>query len=237
LRSIAAGLATIDRFRGQPWNDILTFAPKVRRSIRIGSTDVRACMNRQKSMHPRLAATVAWTALAIFPTSAHALGPVDIEIAAKSGVATSPFSTDPTPFGLGIGGRAGIAFLGAYVGASAIYYFGSSRVINAGSAVEFESRSFAYGVEAGYGVKLFDRVTLRPQLGFGSYTLGASFGDQSVNTGCLYLEPAIVGFVRFNPVLVGLDVGVLVLPGFEPYQVLGSSYSSVSVHAEFGVMF
>ncbi len=60
---------------------------------------------------------------------AHALGPVDLEVGAKVGYATSPVSGGGTnPLGFGVGGRAGLAFLGGiYVGGNIMYYLGGSE--------------------------------------------------------------------------------------------------------------
>ena len=52
---------------------------------------------------------------------AHALGPVDLEIAAKLGSGTGNY-------GLAVGGRAGISLVGVYGGASVVNYFGRTEL-------------------------------------------------------------------------------------------------------------
>src|SRR5260370_21062545 len=74
-------------------------------------------------------AWVTWFSLAVFfvgvlafPTKANALGPVDVEIGARAGVATSPLG----PLGFGIGGRGGVSILGLYAGIDVIDYLGAT---------------------------------------------------------------------------------------------------------------
>src|SRR5277367_3680804 len=96
---------------------------------------------------------------------AHALGPVDLEVGAKVGYATSPYSGGGTnPLGFGLGGRAGLAFLGGiYLGGNIMYYLGGSTnepapaagttgVTN--SSVSITTNTLMYGGELGYGFKI-----------------------------------------------------------------------------------
>lgn len=67
------------------------------------------------------AATLAMT------RDAHALGPVDVEVGARVGLATSPASTASSNLlGFGLGARGGLDFLGFYGGVQFMYYFGGT---------------------------------------------------------------------------------------------------------------
>src|SRR5271167_4825380 len=79
-----------------------------------------------------IASCVAGLATLAVERDAHALGPIDLEVGAKVGGATNPLSGNgvPNPLGVGLGGRAGIAFLGGiYLGGNIMYYLGSSQSV------------------------------------------------------------------------------------------------------------
>jgi len=65
---------------------------------------------------------VLFVGVLAFPAKANALGPVDIEIAAKAGTATGSFG----PLGFGIGGREGVSIGGLYAGVDVIDYLGAT---------------------------------------------------------------------------------------------------------------
>jgi hypothetical protein len=83
---------------------------------------------------------------------AHALGPIDLEIAAKAGYGSNDF-------GFGFGGRAGISFFGFYGGLSAVDYLGKS-------VDDVTTHTLLLGGELGFGIKI-SRLTIRPLLGLG----------------------------------------------------------------------
>src|ERR1700722_9165722 len=98
---------------------------------------------------------------------AHALGPVDLEVGAKVGYATSPSSVSgaTNPLGFGLGGRAGLAFLGGiYLGGNIMYYLGGSTNVpepatgatgvTQSSSVSISTNTLMYGGELGYGIKI-----------------------------------------------------------------------------------
>jgi hypothetical protein len=135
----------------------------------------------------RLAAPtlVAIAAIVASGRDARALGPVDVEIGARVdaradldvhgpesacvGVGTNPDSKGPNPFGLGLGGRAGVSIFHIYGGLSAIHYFGSSSDIpTPAGTINSSYSSTLLGVEAGYSITAVPHLTLRPQLGIGS---------------------------------------------------------------------
>src|SRR5271168_359202 len=111
-----------------------------------------------KSAPILVAAIAAGTLTLVATRPAHALGPIDLEIGAKAGIATSPVSGGgPNPLGVGVGGRAGISILGFYGGGNLMYYFGANS-----------EHALLYGVEGGYGFSLpAVPITIRPQLGLG----------------------------------------------------------------------
>ncbi len=172
---------------------------------------------------------------------AQALGPVDIEIAAKIGYATSPSGVNgaPNPLGLGVGGRAGFAFKdGLYLGGSVMEYFtGSDSQTNAiGSGnpglvtqttTLLSTHVLLAGAEMGYGIKLVDQFTLRPQLGFGDAIFSVS--TVSPDTTHWYLEPGVTGLVDLGPLLLGADVNLLMISGLEQ--------ASFALDAQVGVKF
>jgi hypothetical protein len=175
--------------------------------------------------------------------NAHALGPVDIEIGAKAGLGTSPVSTSgyPNPLGFGIGGRAGVDFLGFYGGVQLMYYLGGST--DEGAGITYKDHTFMYGVEAGYGFTLIDILTIRPQLGIGNATFSssvsgsASSGDTSVgfsgggSKSNLYLEPGVTGLISLGGFFIGADANLLAFPG------LDDSKLAFTLHGQVGFKF
>jgi hypothetical protein len=176
--------------------------------------------------------------------NAHALGPVDLEIGAKAGLGTSPISSSgyPNPLGFGIGGRAGVAFLGFYGGVQLMYYLGGST--DEGDGVTFKDHTFMYGIEAGYGFTLIDILTIRPQLGIGNATFSSSVSG-SENTGAattvgfsgggsksnLYLEPGVTVLISLGGFFVGADANLLGFPG------LDDSKLAFTLHGQVGLKF
>ena len=175
-------------------------------------------------------------------SSAHALGPIDVEIGAKAGVATNPVknSDGPNPLGFGIGARGGIDFLGFYGGVQLMYYFGGSDDVSfAGQSASIKDHTFMYGVEAGYGITLVDILTIRPQIGIGNATFsssasGAGAANFNVDGGSnsnLYLEPGVTVLVSLGGWFVGGDANLLAFPG------LDGSKLAFSLHGQVGIKF
>jgi hypothetical protein len=197
--------------------------------------------------------------------NAHALGPVDLEIGAKVGFGTNPVSNSNAgvninngginintinPLGFGVGGRAGVSFLGFYGGAQLMYYFGGSQDISVpgvsavgisvpGQSVSVSAHTLMYGVEAGYGITLIDILTIRPQIGIGNGTVSCSTsasGLLNTSGGCgsqssLYLEPGVTGLIGLGMWFVGADANVLVFTG------LDNSKAAFTLHGQVGVKF
>ena|ERR1019366_8218704 len=180
---------------------------------------------------------------------AHALGPIGVEVGAKVGVATNPFSsqngvTPPNPLGFGVGARGGVDIMGFYGGVSFMYYLGSSQDESVGGeTISAKEHTVMYGLELGYGVTLLDILTIRPQIGFGNATFSgsASVSGPSVpginvsgdvaNNSNLYLEPGVTGLIGLGLWYVGADANVLFFPG------LDNSKAAVSIHGQIGVKF
>jgi hypothetical protein len=183
---------------------------------------------------PFVLATAGLTvAILAFPAKADALGPVDIEIGARAGVATSPLG----PLGFGIGGRGGVSILGLYAGIDVIDYLGATASCGGcssppGQIVKQSLSALLYGFEAGYNFK-FSVVTIRPQLGAGNLRLSSAYGDPTPGSGAIsnyfYLEPGVVGLVSLGVLFVGADLGVLLLPT--------KPDSALTVHGQIGVTF
>jgi hypothetical protein len=166
---------------------------------------------------------------------ASALGPIDLEVAARAGAGTNPFS-GPNPLGFGIGARGGVAFLGFYGGLSFIYYFGSGQDLPLTGHVS--ETSVLYGIEAGYGTKLLDLITLRGQLGLGNLTISSNISGTSSNGSNLYLEPGVLAEISVGMILVGADANVLLLPGVADPVSGGSSWKAAfTAHGQVGVKF
>jgi hypothetical protein len=181
-----------------------------------------------------LAAAGFTAAFLAFPAKADALGPVDIEIGARAGTATSSFG----PLGFGVGGRGGVSILGFYAGVDFIDYLGATSTCGscsmpAGAQPVKQSQSaLLYGFEAGYNFKV-SLVTIRPRLGLGNFRLSSAYGDPtpgaSAISNYLYLEPGIVVLVSLGTLFVGVDGGALLLPT--------GPDSALTVHGQIGVTF
>jgi hypothetical protein len=187
-----------------------------------------------------LAVAVACGAVTLgMSREAHALGPVDLEIGAKAGMATNPWSNaNYNPLGFGLGLRGGIDFLGVYAGAQFLYYFGGSE--GAGTAVQSGSVSthtWIYGLEVGYSIDLGSVLTIRPQIGLGNATFSTSTSVSGIFSGTVrqgddsnfYLEPGAVALIHLGTYFVGADANILVFPG------LDNSQASFSLHGQIGI--
>jgi hypothetical protein len=172
--------------------------------------------------------------------NAAALGPVDIEVAAKVGGGTNPEKntggSPPNALGLGLGGRAGVSLFGLYGGVSFMDYLGTKGVY---SGVTESMKSILYGVEVGYNIGV-PLLTLRPQLGVGNYTVSGGFNgnaagallpQQNFTKSNLYLEPGVTGLLSFGMLIVGADANVLFLPG------LNGSQPAFTAHGQVGIKF
>src|ERR1700722_11264139 len=76
----------------------------------------------------------------VITTSAHAGGPIELEIAFKLGYASNDY-------GVGVGGRAGASFHGLYAGGNIANYFGCCGGLNS------VPNAIAAGGEVGYGIR------------------------------------------------------------------------------------
>jgi len=172
--------------------------------------------------------------------NAAALGPVDIEVAAKVGGGTNPEKNvadlPPNALGLGLGGRAGVSFFGLYGGVSFMDYLGTK---SPGPPVMESLKSILYGIEVGYNIGV-PLLTLRPQLGVGNYTVsgsfngnatGATLAPENYNKSNLYLEPGLTGLLSFGMLIVGADANVLFLPG------MNGSQPAFTAHGQVGIKF
>jgi len=192
-------------------------------------------MNLRPFLTTASTAAIATLLLLGSEREAHALGPVDIEIAAKGGVGSNPApSGSPNPLGIGLGARAGIALpLGLYAGVNIVDYLGSDTD-------GISEHALQYGLEAGWGISVLF-LTIRPQIGIGninfSYSVDAVQG-LSGSSGYLYLEPGLTGLLTFGSFLVGADVNALVIPSVNNSVTnTSSTYTALTIHAQVGVKF
>jgi hypothetical protein len=176
--------------------------------------------------------------------SASALGPIDVEVAAKVGGGTNPEGgapalLAPNALGFGLGARAGVSVLGFYGGVSFMDYLGT-QATDSGGLTE-SSKSVLYGVEVGYNIGV-PLLTLRPQLGVGNYTASGGYSGTiplvpgtpggypaHFSNSNLYLEPGVTGLLSFGLWIVGADANVLFLPG------LSGSQPAFTAHGQIGI--
>lgn len=180
-------------------------------------------------------ALVAGAAFLVSERDAKALGPVDVEVGARVGVATNPDSDGPNPYGLGLGVRGGVSIFNIYGGLSFMHYLGSSQDVPGGGSVDFSST--LYGLELGYSIKAIPMLTLRPQLGIGNASLTSSVGSFSASSSNLYLEPGVTALVPLGLLYVGADVNLLLLPGVDQGDADSKTFTSLSIHGQVGVQF
>src|SRR5580658_8612948 len=143
---------------------------------------------------------------------AHALGPIDLEIAAKAGYGSNDF-------GFGFGGRAGISFFGFYGGLSAVDYLGKS-------VDDVTTHTLLLGGELGFGIKI-SRLTIRPLLGLGEGIISES---GSSSTGSFYLEPGGLIQLNFGLIIFGVDAGCLILTSNQSISGLTQVTEAFTIH-------
>jgi len=174
-------------------------------------------------------------AIATSARTAHALGPVDVEVAAKVGGATNPYSGGAvSPMGFGLGGRAGVVLLELlYGGVNLMYYVGSTGpdIGYPSPTATISGHAWMYGVEAGFGVKPIDILTIRPQVGLGNATFNFSRKPGDYDVSNLYVEPGITVLLSLGTWFVGADANALVIPG------LAQSNAVFTAHGQVGVKF
>jgi hypothetical protein len=205
----------------------------------------------------RASALSLGVAAALAPRDAHALGPVDVEVALKGGGATPPGGESPSPLAFGVGGRAGVAIFGFYGGLSLVDYFGESQTASSpgvSGSYTTSVHALLFGVEGGYGLK-FGPTTVRAQVGVGNYQETVAY--QAASGGCvatamgqvcppggpvrpgyyvntLYLEPGVTAMIAFGTVFVAADANALVLPHQPGTSSLGAAFT---LHGQVGVKF
>jgi hypothetical protein len=174
-----------------------------------------------------------------FSRPAWALGPVDIEAAARVGGGSNPLKdADINVLGFGLGGRAGVSIFGIYGGVSAMYYLGGSTnepvTVNGaptGESVKTTASSYLYGFEGGYSLKIL-LLTLRPTVEVGNYTVHVSasgFGSQDMHN--VYIEPGVTALLGFGLWFVGADANIFLTPG------LDNSKAAFMANGQVGVKF
>jgi hypothetical protein len=178
-----------------------------------------------------LTATMAFVTLsATREASAFGPAPVDtIEIAAKAGGGTNSVSGGPNALGLGLGLRGGVLFSRFYGGLSFMDYLGSGQNLPTTEGTRYSLSSILIGFEGGYDIPV-SFLTLRPQIGVGSYRLTQT-ESVSNSSGSLYFEPGVTGLLTLGRWLLGADANVLFLPW------LSGSQPAFTAHGQLGFQF
>jgi hypothetical protein len=171
---------------------------------------------------------------------AHALGPIDLEIAAKAGAGTNPTQDSPNPFGFGLGGRAGVDFFSFYAGVQGIYYFGSGETegVSGFQTATVSRHAWDYGVEVGYNLSV-SVLTLRPQIGIGGVSMSSSLsgsgfisGSTSLdhaNESSVYIEPGVTALISLGTWFIGADANIFVAPD------LTNDQAAFTFHGQIGI--
>jgi hypothetical protein len=157
---------------------------------------------------------------------AHALGPIDLEIAAKAGYGSNDL-------GFGFGGRGGISFFGFYGGLSAVDYLGTSQTLPPPGGGTFTRHTLLLGGELGFGIKI-SRLTIRPLLGLGEGIISES---GSSSTGSFYLEPGGLIQLNFGLIIFGVDAGCLILTSNQSIGGITQLTEAFTIHGQFGLKF
>lgn len=184
-----------------------------------------------KRAHILFIAAAAGAGALSVPRDAHALGPVDLEIGARIGGASSPVSGGLNPLGFGLGARAGVSLFSFYGGLSFMYYFGGGQDF---MSSHYSVTSTLFGFDLGYNIGI-PLITLRPQLGIGNYSGNGSGSGPGFSipgsTNNLYLEPGVTGILSLGMWFVGADANLLFLPG------LADSQAAFTAHGQGGIKF
>lgn len=154
-----------------------------------------------------LAASTAALLTLVATRPAHALGPIDLEIAGKAGYGSNNLD-------FGIGGRAGVSIFGLYGGVSLVDYLGKDSV-----------HVLTYGGEVGFGIKI-SFITIRPLLGFGNADTSTPEGSSS----SFYLQPGGLLQFTFGHLIFGVDAGALI-------PTNNTSASAFTMDGQIGVRF
>ncbi len=171
------------------------------------------------------AAVTGLGTLALTP-AASAVGPIDIEVAAKAGGATSPWSGSPNPLGVGVGARAGATFRGLYGGLSLMYYLGGSTSEADGTILN--NHTFMFGIEGGYGWEA-PPFTVRPQVGIGSFSIAAECSTGCGSSSNLYIEPGLTALFALGRFFLGADANLLFVPNLDQAQVAFTAHGQLGV--------
>ena len=188
---------------------------------------------------------------------------IDFELGGAFAFTTPPIRGGTSPFGMGFGGRAGLAFSsGVYVGLAVIDYLGSKDV-------DVTDTALLYGLELGYGFKLADapdaKLTLRPQVGVGGVTVfrtdpSASAATTSSATGrrqvdvvssasggggssnvttvdAFYVQPAITLMYATGAFFIAASPNVLIVPGITYSGAAPSTWLAYGAQAQAGLRF
>jgi hypothetical protein len=192
---------------------------------------------------------------------------IDFELGGAVAYTTPPIRGGTSPFGMGFGGRAGLAFAsGVYVGLSVIDYLGSKDI-------DVTDTALLYGLDLGYGFRLAEttdggKLTLRPQVGAGGVTVfrtdpslnaattptsgsgrqrvdvvssasGGGGGSRSnvTTVDAFYVQPAVTLMYATGAFFVALNPNVLVVPGITYSGAAPATWLSYGLQGQGGLRF
>ena len=170
---------------------------------------------------------------------AHALGPVGIEVGLRVGDGTNPSGNNSgvNPFGVGLGGRAGITLFNIYAGVDIMDYLGS------GDTYGGIYHAMQYGGTVGYGIKI-SVLTIRPQIGLGNISLSGSNNPADYpSSSTFYLEPGALAMITIGWLYFGADINALFITTEPAYGSGGNVNTntnwpiSVAIDGQLGVTF
>jgi opacity protein-like surface antigen len=159
--------------------------------------------------------------------SATTSAPAEAPAAAPSSDAAKPISVGlllgyglgldlkggPNPWGLGFGARGGYNIGKVFLGARFVFYLGGSKDIvvpatTFGNAAKssVDLNVWELGIEGGYDFSVGEKLTIRPELGFGVASVNSSVSGLSQSTTKPYFAPgASVLYDVSDSVFIGLD--------------------------------
>jgi hypothetical protein len=192
-----------------------------------------------------LATCISGIAVVATPALAHALGPVDVELAAKGGYGTTLSNGPSDLLGGGLGARAGVSFFDFYAGVDVVYYLGHTVTPVPGETVSADA--LMTGVDLGYGFHV-PLLTIRPVLGVGDFFARGTV-DRTPCMYCqitevlhstssqhnLYFEPGVTVLVPLGVVFLGADANLFIVPhnigeSGDPTQLAFTLHGQVGVH-------
>lgn len=183
------------------------------------------------------------------PSAAEASSGVHLELGGVLSYVTPPIRGGANPFGVGLGGRAGIRWSGVYVGIDIVDFLGETDV-------DITYAAMLYGLDVGYGFSVpawpGANWVLRPQLTLGDAAVSfsnpnsgadvvtsasGSAGSDTITVNSLFVAPALRLQLESPAVFVAFEGSILVLPGIAYGGAEATTWISYGSTLELGVRF